>query len=589
MNCIIFANFADINNPHTITVEKALERIRLGKSKDKILEIRRKAFIGEDYDADKKDLPCVVFAAAKTKMLISKRDYETHREDACVVEHSGFFTLDFDKCDVDLKIDQLSNDPYIYAAWISPTGTGVRALVRCPASIESHNLYYTAFLDRYPDLDPTSRNISRVAFESYDPDIYINESSLVWDKRLTEDQRKTNKEKVANRRGSKIISTAVGMVRSSFDGNKHEKLRDAAVLLGGYIAAGRVVEADAIKVLEEEIKAKAPKDMAGARKTIQDGIAFGKSRPLIESKKIEKAQEYLRREDGSFEFLADDSEMDAYVKAVVNGTLEQGLPTGFNQLNSHWLFKKNHLTWMAALDNVGKSFLAWYLAVLAAKFHNWKVLINSAENNDGQIFKKLMEFYLNKSLKLADDEELTKAHSFVRSHFRIISSKQIHTMEEFLMKAELVYDEGWEYDLLIGEPMNSFAMESSANIYMVTMQSLNLLRVFKENYCSVMITDHIGTAAARKKDKDGFVEVPWKSDVSQGQIVAAKTDDFLILHRLVNHPYDNNKLQIHVTKIKDIETGGFPTKKDEPVVLEINKDYCGYTSNGQDPMKHKRI
>lgn len=585
MNVTIFANFADIKNPHTITVTHALERIRTGKSKDKILDIRRKLFLGEDYEADKKSLPCVVFAAAKTKMMISKRDYETHREDSCVVEHSGFFTIDFDKCNPEQKIEQLKQDPYIYAAWLSPTGTGVRALVKCPPSVESHGLYYTAFLDRYPDLDPTSRNISRVCFESYDPDIYVNEQSLVWERKLTEEQRRISKEKAVNNRNTRIISTAVAMIRASFDGTKHAKLRDAAVLLGGYIAAGRIVEEDAVKVLEEEIRAKAPKDMVNAKKTIEDGIAFGKSRPLIESKKIEKAQEYLRREDGDYDFLADDALMTKYELAVINGEVEMGAPTGLKGLNPYWLFKKNTLVMFLGTSNTGKSFVLWYLSILAAKFHDWKVIIQSAENDDGELRRKLKEFYIGKSIKLMDDEELTNAHLFVKDHFRIVSANQMHTMDEFLMKCEILIDEGFEASLVIADPWNSFTIPPQTDSYRHNLHTLNMLRVFKVKYCSVYFADHVSTGAARTKDKEGYMVAPSASDAEMGVMKQNKVDESIVIHR-INHPFKKWELQIHVTKIRSRETGGDITDKDAPVIIELNTDFCGYRSEGIDPIKN---
>lgn len=589
MQVTFFKDFSDITNPHQTTLQNALDRIKNGASKDKITEIRRKLVAGEDYEDEKKALPCVVFSAAKTKMLISRKDYETHREDACVIEHSGVFTLDFDKCDLINKIEQLKKDPYVLAVWLSVTGKGVRALIKCPTSIENHNLYYTAFLDRYPDLDPTSRNISRVTFESYDPNIFINWNSLIWDKKLTEEQRKKNKEKDANKRGNKIISTAVGMVRASYDGTKHESLRNAAVLLGGYIATGRVNEDEAIKVLEDEIKAKNPKDFGGAQNTIRDGISFGKSRPLFESKKIEKSQQFLRRDDGTYDFVADNDEMTEYERAVIDGTLEFGLPTGLNSLNNFWMFKKHHLVFFLGLDNVGKSFLIWYLAVLAAKLYGWKIILHSAENRDGQLRKKLKEFFIGKSLKLMDDEELTLAHDFVREHFVIISSTQMHTLDDFLIKCEIIIDEGFQAEVVIAEPWNSFDVPSNVDSYRNNIRALNILRVFKENYCAVWVADHVNTSAARSKDKDGYVIAPSKADAEMGQMKANKVDDFIIIHRIGNHPFKKRETQIHVQKIRDEETGGKKTDKDEPVILEMNEDYCGYKSNGIDPIKHKRI
>jgi hypothetical protein len=573
----IFKDFAETRNPHYITIDQALNRIRSGKSKESIDLVREGKF-------DKELLPSILWSVSKTKPVTTPKVVSSHRTDESAIEHSGVFILDFDNCNVDLQKEQLKTDPYLYAVWLSPSGKGVKALVKCPQSIENHRLYYTAFLDRYPQLDSTSRNISRVTFESYDPNLWMNPNSLIWDKKLTEEQRNANKEKEANRRGTKVISVAVGMIRASYEGEKHDTLLKAATLLGGYVATGRVDESDAIKVLTEEIKAKNPKDLNSAIQTLKDGLAYGKSRPLHESKKIEKAQQFLRRQDGSYDFLADDSEMTEYELAVINGTLEMGLPTGFNSLNNHWVFKKHHIVWWVGSDNVGKSNVVWYFSVLAARLHGWKIIMHSAENNDGQVRKKLKEFYLGKSLKLADDEELTKAHIFIQEHYKIISNKQMHNLEDFLLKCEILMDEGFDAHLVVAEPWNSFD-EKSGDRYGTLIHSMNMLRVFKENYCGVWVADHITSSAARQKDDDGFQLAPTKSDAELGVMKGNKTDDFIVIHRIGNHPFKARETQIHVDKIRDVETGGGRTEKGNPVIIEMNSDYCGYTSDFQDPIK----
>lgn len=585
MNVTIFRNLGDINSPHVISLNEALERIRSGRSKAKVEAIRRKLFAGEDYSQDKKDLPFVVFSAAKTQAVQSKKGHMTHREDASVVEHSGLFILDFDNCDVSLKLEQLKKDPYIYSCWTGPSGSGVKALVKCPANLDAHNQYYTAFLDRYPELDATSRNLSRGTFESYDPALWVNDRSLLWDKKLTEEDRRRNHEKEAGRRGTKVLATAVSMVRASYDGIKHNELLKAANLLGGYIVTGRVSEEEAIKVLEEEIRLKNPSDFGEAQKTIREGINFGKTRPLVESKKIEKAQQYLRRADGSYDFMADEAEMDEYLLAVVNGTLQMGLPTGLNGLNPYWMFKNHHLVFFVGTDNVGKTFLVWYLGILAAMLHGWKMIIHSAENGDGELRKKLMEFYMGKSVKLMDDEELTIARDFVKEHVRIVSSTQMHSLDDFLLKCEILIDEGFEANVVIADPWNSFEIPANLDTYRNNIHSLNVLRVFKESYCSVWFIDHINTNAARAKDKDGYVLAPNKADAEMGVMKSNKTDDFLIIHRQGDHPMRKYDTQIHVQKIKSVETGGYRTEKDNPVILEMRSDYCGYKCNNIDPIK----
>lgn len=581
----IFRNLGDIANPHVITLNEALERIRSGRSRQKVEAIRRKLFVGEDYSQDKKDLPFVVFSAAKTQAVQSKKGHMTHREDASVVEHSGLFILDFDNCDVSLKKEQLKQDAYILAVWTGPSGAGVKALVKCPPNIENHHLYYTAFLERFPDLDPTSRSLSRGTYESYDPDLWVNEQSLVWDKKLTETERKKNKEKETGKRGAKVISTAVAMVRSSYDGTKHQSLLGAANLLGGYIATGRVNEEEAIKVLEEEIKLKNPSDFDQAQRTIRDGISHGKSKPLIESKKIEKAQQFLRRESGEYDFLADDQAMDEYLISLVNGTLEFGKPTGMNRLNAYFLFKKHTLVFMVGAAGVGKSYLVWYLSLLWAALHGAKIIMHSAENHDAELRKKLMEFYMGKKAVMMDDEELTIARDFVKEHFRIISSTQMHTLDDFLLKAEILIDEGFEAELVIAEPFNSFEIPASVDSYRNNIHSLNMLRVFKEQYCSVWICDHITTFASRAKDKEGYALAPSGSDVEMGTMKKNKTCDMLVLHRVGNHPLKKYDTEIHVEKIKSEDSGGARTEKDNPVIVTMNSDRCGYSCDNQDPIR----
>ncbi len=594
MQVTIFKDIKDSNNPNYIPLGRALERIKSGPSKEKVLSIRTMIEDGEDFTDIKKSLPLILFSASSVKeIMIKKRDgtgeYPSSRADESVVGHSGVFALDFDKCDVEQKIDQLKKDPYIYACWIGPSGRGVKALVKCPTSVENHTLYYTAFLDRYPDLDTTSRNISRGTFESYDPNLYVNENSLQWDRKMTEEQRSSSKKKVENRRGNQVISTAVAMIRNSYDGIKHESLRDAAVLLGGYISTGRINESEAIKVLQEEIRAKNPKDFVGACNTIQDGIEYGKKRPLHESKEIEKKQQFLKRDDGSYDFLASEEEMDEYEYKVINGLLEMGLVTGMNNLNTYWMFKKHTIVWFSGIDNVGKSFVLWYFSVLAAKFHDWKFIIHSAENGDGMVRKKLKEYYLGKSIKIMTPEELRAADLFVKTHYRIISSKQMHTFDSFLLKCEVLVDEGFEADCVIGEPWNSFDIKGNTDRYTSLIHNLNLLRVFKENYCSFWAADHVNTSSARAKDDEGYQLAPGKADIEMGQMKANKVDDFIVIHRLGNHPFKKNETQIHVVKIKDKETGGQLTEKDNPVIIELEDDYCGFRCNNINPIKHIRI
>ena len=68
--------------------------------------------------------------------------------------------------------------------FVSPSGNGLKVLIKVPADIDNHINYFNS-LEEYFDstyFDKTSKNISRVCYESWDNLIHINEDSEVYDK-----------------------------------------------------------------------------------------------------------------------------------------------------------------------------------------------------------------------------------------------------------------------------------------------------------------------------------------------------------------------------------------------------------------------
>jgi hypothetical protein len=79
--------------------------------------------------------------------------------------------------------ENLTKNKYVFSVFISPSGNGLKVLVKIPADPENHTNYFNS-LEKYfnsPYFDKTSKNVSRVCYESYDPLLHINENSSVWD------------------------------------------------------------------------------------------------------------------------------------------------------------------------------------------------------------------------------------------------------------------------------------------------------------------------------------------------------------------------------------------------------------------------
>lgn len=176
----IFRNIRETSTPFHKEIAVIFDRIRSGNSKELVNKVRS-APDKKLADEFKSGLPSICFSGIFKK-----------RSKSGIIEHSGLICLDFDKYKSEelLLTDRkkLIADPYTYALFTSPSGKGLKVLVKIPKDIENHSEYFDA-LEKYynnPNFDTGVSDVSRVCYESYDPDLFINENSLLWDKKEEE-------------------------------------------------------------------------------------------------------------------------------------------------------------------------------------------------------------------------------------------------------------------------------------------------------------------------------------------------------------------------------------------------------------------
>jgi hypothetical protein len=75
------------------------------------------------------------------------------------------------------------------------------------------------------------------------------------------------------------------------------------------------------------------------------------------------------------------------------------------------------------------------------------------------------------------------------------------------------------------------------------------------------------------------------SDVEGGGKFVNRADDFWVVHRYIQHPSDWMYTDIHVRKVKEVETGGKPTSLDEPIKLKSMKNNVGFELEGKSIVK----
>lgn len=172
----VFRNIKETSTPFYRDVNVIFERIREGASKDLIKSIRSQKDKTK-RNTLKQELPSICFSGKFNK-----------RADNSLLEHSGLICLDFDNFEdrktlIDYK-EKLKKDSYVFSVFISPSDDGLKAIVKIPSDYENHVHYFNSLQKHFKSqyFDKTSKNISRVCYESFDPEIYVNEKSKVWDK-----------------------------------------------------------------------------------------------------------------------------------------------------------------------------------------------------------------------------------------------------------------------------------------------------------------------------------------------------------------------------------------------------------------------
>jgi hypothetical protein len=224
----IFKNIRDTDTPFFKEVGLILARIRDGATKELVKQIRNEKIKSERNEL-KKQLPAICFSGTFNK-----------RADNSLVTHSGLICLDFDGYTKQKELlqdkENLSKSKFVYSVFISPSGNGLKVIVKIPTDLDNHTAYFNS-LERHfnsPYFDKTSKNLSRVCYESYDPLIYVNENSSIWDKieevEYTEVSKNRDQPTIPITDENKIVEILVKWWHNKFPMQEGQRNQNAFIL-----------------------------------------------------------------------------------------------------------------------------------------------------------------------------------------------------------------------------------------------------------------------------------------------------------------------------------------------------------------------
>ena len=530
-----------------------------------------------DKDA-KRELPVVMFSGK----------FEG-RKDEDLKEHSGVIVLDFDHIDVANSKNALATDEYILSCWVSPSGDGLKALVKIaqPRKHRDHFRAIASYMDRQYGLevDSTGQNESRLCFESYDPEIIINEDSKVFTAVVSE---RTEVQSVSNNSQNtdyNKLAVLASMIRRAEDGQKHIELLKASNLAGGFITAGRVEEEEAKRVLIKEILKREVDSEENAIKTIEEGIERGKTMPVQD---VVDSENRVKREmlinDGDMSFISDADSDFQWINKFASGEIPKGLDTGNARLDQYFRYKPEFVI-INGHSNVGKTTMALYMMVNSSLRHDWRWIVYSSENKTAAIKMRLMEFVLNKPIDLMDREERKAAFNWVSYHFKVISNADVYSYMDLIIFAEKLIQYEGDYHGFFVDPYNSLKIHLNQGAAISTHEyhyeaASELLTFTNRHNMAMWLNAHSVTESQRRKGEDGLPIAPFAEDTEGGGKFVNRSDCFLTFHRRVQAQTSEDKrvMEFHVRKVRSQETGGEPTPFDDPFRFQMNVQRTGFNA-----------
>lgn len=171
----IYRTYSEVTNGFTRDVAYILDRIKTGKSKELVSMIRT-CKDKEERNALKRKLPAINFQGTFKE-----------RNAKGLIEFSGLMPIDFDNFPNNEELtttrEMLISDKYTYALFTSPSGNGLKVIVKIPTdSAKNYKAHFDSIKEYYnsPYFDISCSDISRLCFESYDAELFVNELSEIY-------------------------------------------------------------------------------------------------------------------------------------------------------------------------------------------------------------------------------------------------------------------------------------------------------------------------------------------------------------------------------------------------------------------------
>ena len=178
MKSTIFRNFNEVVEQKDIL--KILDDIKTGTYRNAITYLRKS--LGEDKkeaaERAKKSLPAFTPSAT----------FKGGRKMEFLTAYNALVVLDIDKITKEKLTEckeKLQNNEFVFAAFTSPSGNGLKVFIKVKTDKTEHKETFLKLQEYFEkllqlEIDKSGKDITRLCFFSYDPELYLNENATVF-------------------------------------------------------------------------------------------------------------------------------------------------------------------------------------------------------------------------------------------------------------------------------------------------------------------------------------------------------------------------------------------------------------------------
>ena len=561
-----FKNIVEVKKPYVSHPNSIFNSIRDGKYREQVEKVRHAKDKKEQHNY-KKDLVSICFSG-----IFSERKKE------CLERHTGLIALDFDKVGESLQDfkDAICADQYTYACFISPSGTGLKVIVKIPPIIENHLKYFYGLKNYYQvDYWDDLKDITRVCYISYDPQIYVNPNSTVFT--YTAEPQKNVAKDYSLTQGGKNTPNAITDDETIYanlrrwteksqqyvDGNKYNFL----VALSSACNRFGIMEEFTIGKLLSDYHYKNttvdPNDFYEIIRGVYvryrsqfNTSHFNNSGQMVDFDINGKARDVI---------YLDDIE-DAILRSYRYGE-DKGTTTYFKTIDPHFKWRLGEVTLMNGIPNQGKTTMMLQLMLIKSVKEGVKWGIFSPEQNPPtDFYKDLVHTYIGKPADASHyhgmkEDELRAGMAFVKKHFFFIYPENDSATPKYINErfAELIIKHGIKGCVIdpFNQLENDFGKNNGRDDHYISLFLAEEKKfALKHNVYKIIIAHPKGGATVKA---DGNYACPGAYDLAGGAMWFNKLDNMLVTYRPLYRTDSKNPItEFESQKIKKQTLVGRP-------------------------------